>query len=232
MEKIKLLLVEDNVELAESEKTILTFMGSYNIQIAANGKEGYRMYKTFEPDIIVSDVDMPEMNGYEMAEKIRKEDSYVPIFFATGLSSNEDKIRGYELGIDDFLAKPVVVGELHLRIQAVMRRVNRFVELKNSAFSAAYKIGHFLFDAKKHQLVIHGITKPLTVREAQILQFLSERKGDVVDRDDILNEFWGVNDYCASRNLDVVAAKLRKYLQDDPDVQIVTVRGVGLKLVC
>ncbi|MDR2145181.1 MAG: response regulator transcription factor [Tannerella sp.] len=232
MAKIKILLVEDSLDLAGTVREGLTFMGSYDIQIAENGKEGYKMYKSFEPDIIVSDIAMPEMDGYEMVEKIRKEDTDIPIFLATGYSANEDKIKGYALGIDDYLTKPVVTGELHLRIQAVMRRIHRFAELKNSVSPTTYKLGNFLFDAKKHQLTINGMDKTLTVREAQILQFLYDRKGDLVSRDDIMNEFWGVNDYYTSRNLDVFITKLRKYLQDDPGVQIVTVRGVGLKLVC
>ena len=230
MDDIKLLLVEDDEKFRRLTKGSLELTGKYEVFEAANGLEGYNAYKSFMPDIIVTDVDMSVMTGLEMIEKIKKEDPYIPILITSGMNSNRDVAKGFHLKIDNYITKPFLPAELDYKIEAVLRRMG-WTENKNKEENNIYILGSSLFDPLNHSLKREDRTVDLTPRGAQILQLLFDNKNKVVKRIDILKKFWENDDFYTSRSLDVFVTKLRKCLKEDKSVEIVTVRKEGLKLV-
>ena len=230
MNNIKLLFAEDDNGFREIIKDSLDLIGNYEIFEAENGQEGYKAYKSFAPDIIVADIAMPVMTGLEMIKKIRKEDSDIPIIIASGAADPKNIAIGYELEIDSLIKKPYLPGELDYCIKAIFRRIEKTENLSKGE-DQLFPLGDYMFDLKNHCLIYKNVKSNLTPREAQILQFLYENKGDVVKRKDILEQFWGVDDFYTSRSLDVFISKLRKSIEKDKSVQIETLRGEGLQLI-
>ena len=229
---VKLLLVEDDASLAYIEKTGLEdIIGGYDVTTAANGKEGLQAWQQIHPDVIISDIDMPVMNGFEMVERIRETDGDVIIIFTSALTSPNDVKAGYRLGINNYVKKPFVPEELDAHIQALMKMRGG---AKTQKETNHYKLGKYTLDADHATLRDDetDISQTITQREAQILQLLAENQNHVVRREAILSRFWNTeDDYFASRSLDVFVNKLRKLLSDDPRVQLKTVRGIGLQLL-
>jgi len=230
MDEIRLLLVEDDPAFSQIVKDSLELTGNYIVCVAKNGLEGYNAYKSFLPEIIVSDVEMPEMSGLEMVKQIRAENNNIPILLASARTNPRDLADGYKLEIDDYIKKPYLPAELELHIKAILRRVRKTEEISKEE-NGLYPLGSYLFNIKNYYLQRDTEQYELTVRETQILQVLCENKGGIVKRKDILQQFWGTDDFYTSRSLDVFVRKLRKYLEKDSAVQIITVRGEGLKLV-
>ena len=229
---VKLLLVEDDASLAYIEKTGLEdIIGGYDVTTAANGKEGLQAWQQIHPDVIISDIDMPVMNGFEMVERIRETDGDVIIIFTSALTSPNDVKAGYRLGINNYVKKPFVPEELDAHIQALMKMRGG---AKTQKETNHYKLGKYTLDADHATLRDDetDISQTITQREAQILQLLADNQNHVVRREAILSRFWNTeDDYFASRSLDVFVNKLRKLLSDEPRVQLKTVRGIGLQLL-
>ena len=229
---VKLLLVEDDASLAYIEKTGLEdIIGGYDVTTAANGKEGLQAWQQIHPDVIISDIDMPVMNGFEMVERIREPDGDVIIIFPSALTSPNDVKAGYRLGLNNYVKKPFVPEELDAHIQALMKMRGG---AKTQKETNHYKLGKYTLDADHATLRDDetDISQTITQREAQILQLLAENQNHVVRREAILSRFWNTeDDYFASRSLDVFVNKLRKLLSDEPRVQLKTVRGIGLQLL-
>ncbi len=229
---VKLLLVEDDASLAYIEKTGLEdIIGGYDVTTAANGKEGLQAWQQIHPDVIISDIDMPVMNGFEMVERIRETDGDVIIIFTSALTSPNDVKAGYRLGINNYVKKPFVPEELDAHIQALMKMRGG---AKTQKETNHYKLGKYTLDADHATLRDDetDLSQTITQREAQILQLLAENQNHVVRREAILSRFWNTeDDYFASRSLDVFVNKLRKLLSDEPRVQLKTVRGIGLQLL-
>lgn len=228
---IKLLIVEDDASLAYIEKTGLEdIIGGYEVTTAANGKEGLKAWED-HPDVIISDIDMPVMNGFEMVERIRETDGDVIIIFTSALTSPNDVKAGYRLGINNYVKKPFVPEELDAHIQALMKMRGG---AKTQKETNHYKLGKLTLDAEHATLRNDetNLSQTITLREAQILQLLAENKNNVVRREAILSRFWNTeDDYFASRSLDVFVNKLRKLLADEPRITLKTVRGIGLQLI-
>lgn len=228
---IKLLLVEDDVNLSYIVQVGLQeIIGGYEVTVAGNGKEGIEVWKNWKPDIIISDIDMPVMNGFDMVKRIRETDGETPILFASALTSPKDVRKGYDIGINNYVKKPFVPDELDAHLRAILRMKEG---KKNRDEEDICKFGHYTLNAKHATLLDNEKNKQitLTVREAQILQVLAENKGEVVRRDAILSRFWNIeDDYFASRSLDVFITKLRKIFADDTSIEIVTKRGTGFLL--
>ena len=229
---VKLLLVEDDASLAYIEKTGLEdIIGGYDVTTAANGKEGLQAWRQIHPDVIISDIDMPVMNGFEMVERIRETDGDVIIIFTSALTSPNDVKAGYRLGINNYVKKPFVPEELDAHIQALMKMRGG---AKTQKETNHYKLGKYTLDADHATLRDDetDVSQTITQREAQILQLLAENQNHVVRREAILSRFWNTeDDYFASRSLDVFVNKLRKLLSDEPRITLKTVRGVGLQLL-
>jgi len=227
---IKILLIEDDEACAYAIQGGLELLNSYEVAVAHNGREGLDIFGRFLPDVIVTDIEMPEMDGYELVKQVRAKDKSVIIIMESGRTMPKDVLRGYELGVDDYIKKPFVAEELHAHIQAILKRTGsrRCKDITDSA-DCLY-IGNYKFDFLEETLELRMRKQKLTQREAGILKMLHENKNTVVPREKILADFWGDSDYFQSRSLDVFISKLRKYLVHDPSVKITTVKGMGIKL--
>ncbi len=228
---IKLLLVEDDANLCYIIQGGLEDMiGGYEVQTASNGEEGIHLWREWKPDVIVSDIEMPVMDGYEMVKRIRKVDGIIPILFTSGRVSPKDVVKGYELGVNNYIKKPFLAEELNAHITALLRLTNG---IRSCDVSSVYAIG-YLYEFDAGQAILrqkNGEEKTLTEREAHLMRMLCEHKGEVVKREMILSQLWNTDDdYFASRSLDVFVSRLRKLLSEDDSVQIKTVKGVGLVL--
>lgn len=228
---IKLLLVEDDPTLSYIiQSGLQEIIGGYEVITAGNGAEGLLAWQQHHPDIIISDIDMPVMNGFQMVERIRETDGDTPIVFASALTSPKDVKEGYKIGVNNYIKKPFVPDELDAHIHGLLKMKDGAKTRNESGF---YKIGSYTLDAEHASLRNDNTNtkKVLTIREAQILQLLADNKNETVKREAILSRFWNTeDDYFASRTLDVFIAKLRKLLGDDPLVSIKTIRGIGLML--
>ncbi|MDE5761036.1 MAG: response regulator transcription factor [Bacteroides sp.] len=229
---IKLLLVEDDANLSYIVQSGLQdLIGGYEVVTAANGKEGLKAWEEFRPDIIISDIDMPVMDGYEMVRRIRETDGDTPVLFASALVLPSDVKKGYEIGANNYVKKPFVPDEMDAHIRAILKMKEG---AKSKDETGCCKFGAYTLNAMRATLRNNDTDqlKTLTVREAKILQLLAENKNEVVRREAILSRCWDTeDDYFASRCLDVFISKLRKLFEKDEQIEIKTVRGVGLMLV-
>lgn len=225
--KRKILYVEDDPNLAFATKDNLE---QYDFEIihAQDGVEAFEIFGKEHFDICVLDVMLPKMDGFTLAENIRKADSQVPILFLTARGLQEDKIKGLTLGADDYVTKPFSIEELKLRIDVFLRRSQ--VEKPVATKLDASKVGLYHFDFQKLMLSLNGHTQPLTFREAEVLKYLAERPDQVIRRDELLKAIWGDDDYFMGRSLDVFISRLRKYLAQDPEIRIDNIHGVGFKI--
>ncbi len=224
----RLLFIEDNEDLAFAVTETLSILGDYEITQALNGKEGMDLYHKFKPHIVISDVEMPIMNGFEVASTIRRLNNECIIFLATALSTTKDVLKGFEIGIDEYVKKPYSAPELHARIQAILKRLGTPKSTYKNA-SVTF-IGNYQFDSANKCLYLNTEKIKLTPKEFNILEILVANKNQVVSREKLTSDLWGESDFFSSRSLDVFITKLRKYLSKDKKVQITTVRGEGIKL--
>jgi DNA-binding response OmpR family regulator len=227
MEKLKLLFVEDDASFAFIVKGSLELTGIYEVRTAFNGKEGLDTYHSFNPDVIVADIEMPVMDGMEMVAQIRKKNEEIPILFATGYTNARHVLDGYKLNVDNFIKKPYLPEELNAHIQAVLKRSRIIQDVKNPG---TIYLGNYIFNTDKQFLQYKETKYKLTARETGVLFKLYANIGNVAKRDKLLEELWGMNDFFTSRSLDVYINSLRKYLSLDPKISIETIRGKGLVL--
>ena len=227
MDKIKVLLVEDEQTLAMIIKDTLEGQ-NFIIHTAADGDEGLRMFFDLRPDVLVADVMMPRMDGFEMVRHIRQTDKRTPVLFLTARSSINDVVEGFELGANDYLKKPFGIQELIIRIKALMGKAFLFTENK---VANHFEIGSYLFDPVAQTLLHAGTRQELSHRESEILKRLCENRNQVVNTQDVLLELWGDDSFFNSRSLHVFITKLRHKLALDERIRIVNVRGIGYKLI-
>ena len=231
MTKIKILLVEDEASLAMILRDTLDAQG-FSVSTANDGEEGLRMFFEDKPDVLVADVMMPRMDGFEMVRRIRKEDKHTPVLFLTARSAVNDVVEGFELGANDYLKKPFGIQELIVRIKALAGRA--YVDNSNDKEKDGNEwltIGRYRLNTVSQRLIIDGKETELSYRETEILRRLAEHKDEVVDTRNILLDLWGDDSFFNTRSLHVFITKLRHKLSDDPDIRIVNVRGVGYKLI-
>ena len=229
----RVLLVEDDKNLSFILKSSLEQMiGGYEVVSVANGKDGLDMLTKENFDVIVSDVEMPVMDGVTMVKHIRKNHPSLAIIFITGLTTAHDVINGYQAGADFYIKKPFLPEELDAHIQAVLRmRHNTQAESPvGNDEDTIFTIGKYSFDPTQNLLIFENEQHNLTAKESKILEMLCREKGKVVSRENILNEIWGNSDFYSSRSLDVFITKLRKYLSKDTNVSLNVLRGVGICL--
>ena len=225
MEKIHVLLVEDEKTLSMIIKDTLEEQG-FDISTAFNGEDGLRMFYTKRPEVVVADVMMPRMDGFEMVRRIRQTDQQTPVLFLTARSGINDVVEGFELGANDYLKKPFSMQELIIRIKALLHKA--FV---NKEQTSLFELGNYLFNAVSQQLTYAGISQELSHRESEILRRLCEHRNEVVSTQNILLELWGDDSFFNSRSLHVFITKLRHKLSKDERIRIVNVRGIGYKLI-
>ncbi len=226
MSKIKVLLAEDEIALGMIIQESLESR-DFKVSLCADGLKAWEEYQRTKPDVLVLDVMMPKKDGFSLAEQIRKTDPYTPIIFLTSKSQTEDVVKGFGIGANDYIRKPFSMEELIVRIKAQLDRLR--VRQNQSDWIT---LGKFGFHPTKQLLKIGEEENPLTAREAALLQILLEHSNEVCDRSLILTQIWGSDDFFNARSMDVFITKLRKKLQEDPNIQILNVRGYGFKLIC
>ncbi len=227
-EKIKILLAEDDRNLGTILRTYLEAKG-YAPRLCVNGLEALEVFNKEPFDFCVVDVMMPVKDGFTLAKDIRKVDSQIPILFLTAKSLEEDKLKGFQAGGDDYMTKPFSMEELLARIEAILRRSAKAGEGKVE--KGTFSFGNFVFDYNHQNLHLNGLDQKLTSKEAELLKILCEHENQVVDRSFALNRIWQNDSYFNARSMDVYIAKIRKYLKDDPSVELINVHGIGFKLV-
>jgi DNA-binding response OmpR family regulator len=220
-----ILLVEDDKNLGIVIRDFLE-MSNYQVILKENGKEGLEEFKKRSYDLILLDIMLPILDGFTVAEEIRKNDCEIPLIFMTAKSMKEDKIKGFRIGADDYITKPFSTEELKLRINAILRRVKRATDSK----TMRHIIGLYIFDFSNHLLSSSTGEHQLTKRESELLHLLCLNMNNVLRREVALKTIWGEDDYFMGRSMDVYITKLRKLLRGDPAVSIVNVHNTGFRL--
>ena len=193
--------------------------------MAENGEEGIEKFFGQKPDVVVADVMMPRMDGFEMVRRIRRQDKQTPVLFLTARSATSDVVEGFELGGNDYLKKPFGMQELIVRIKALLGRAS------NQTSVTEFEIGRYRFNAITQRLSYLGNETELSYRESEILRRLCENRNEVTLMQDILIELWGNDTFFNQRSLHVFITKLRHKLSRDERIRIINVRGIGYKLI-
>ena len=227
----KILIVEDEPDMRLGLKDNLEFDG-YVVDSAENGKEGYEKIIKNNYDLVLMDVMMPEMSGFEVCKQIRKEGINVPVILLTAKGEEIDKVRGLEIGADDYITKPFSLRELLARVKAVLRRApehNAQVEKKNSKI----QIGLLTVDFSTFIAISKNKPVQMSHKEFELLHYLWDKRNTVVTRDDLLNKIWGYEESPTTRTVDNFIVRLRQKIEKDPERPhiIITVHGIGYKLI-
>lgn len=227
---INILLAEDERTLAMIIKDTLDGQG-FRVTVADDGEEALRLFMTSKPDVLVADVMMPRLDGYELVRRIRKSDRQTPVIFLTARSAVGDVVHGFEMGANDYLKKPFGMQELIVRIKALLGRACTVTP--QAVEATRFTIGQYLFDAVTQRLthVPTGSRAELSFRESEILRHLCVHPSEVVTSQSLLLELWGDDSFFNNKSLHVFITKLRHRLGQDPSLRIVNVRGIGYKLL-
>lgn len=223
--KTHILLAEDEQMLAEILSDTLGDRG-FEVQLAYDGEQALQAVRAKRFDVIVTDVMMPRMDGYTLARRLRSEGCTTPILFLTARSATEDVVQGFKVGGNDFLRKPFAIDELIVRVQALAGRVNRSEEAE-----VVFQIGQYQFDTNTSTLSIGGRQTTLSAREAAVLARLCRQMGEIIEASGLLRELWGDDNFFNLRSLNVYISRLRRHLAADPDVEIISVRSIGYRLI-
>ena len=219
---MKVLIAEDDRDFGNILTQYITISG-FDVTLGRDGKEAWELFTKSKPDICVLDVMMPEMDGFTLAEKIKEAQPDMPVIFLTAKSLKEDIVRGLKIGADDYITKPFDPEVLILRINNILKR----------AYSSAndeFKISNTVLKYNTLELICGNSKEKLTLKEAQLLKFFIVNKNKILAREDILTEIWGEDDYFLGRSMDVFISRLRKYVSEDKNIDIRTVRGTGFIL--
>ncbi|MGB0256731.1 MAG: response regulator transcription factor [Flavobacteriaceae bacterium] len=229
MDNKKILVVEDDPNFGSILKDYLT-LNEYDIVLAKNGIEGYEKFKKENFDLCILDVMMPYKDGFTLAKEIREKNDSVPILFLTAKNLKEDVLKGFKLGGDDYITKPFDSDVLLAKIKVFLNRNQKPVSTESTEF--LFTIGQFAFNSKLRTLSFSG-GEPikLSPKESQLLRLLALHINDLLPRDVALNKIWRDDNYFTSRSMDVYIAKLRKYLKEDTQVEILNIHGEGFRLV-
>jgi len=225
--KRTILIVEDEPHIVMGLRDALEFEG-FGVLSAGTGKEGIHQARTAEPDAVILDLMLPDMNGYAVCEEIRRTSPTVPIIMLTARSQETDKIRGLDAGADDYVTKPFSVNELIARMRAIFRRAQRSAQVPETI-----QIGEAKVSFQAHTLTRGGVEEQLSFYEVELLKLLVERAGQPVSRDEILQRIWGLEASPSNRTVDNFIVKLRRKVEKSSDkpAHILTVYGFGYKLV-
>ena len=223
-----ILLAEDDRNLGNILKNFLDAKG-YVTTLCINGQEAIDAFQKKEFDLCILDIMMPVKDGFAVAKEIRLLNPKTPMIFLTAKTLQEDKLKGFESGADDYITKPFSMEELLMRMQAILRRTED--SGRNPENENTYQLGKYSFDFNRQVLTIRGKEQKLTSKEAGLLRLLCSNANEVLERSTALNKIWSDDSYFNARSMDVYIVKLRKYLKEDPTVELINVHGVGFKLV-
>lgn len=225
MKEIKILYVEDDETLSFLTKDELDQAG-YDVCHCEDGEQGIKAFDKDHFDLAILDIMLPKVDGFSIAEHIRSKNEEIPILFLSAKSLEEDRLRGFKIGADDYLTKPFSMDELLFKIKVFLKRKR----ISTEEVSKSYTLHDYSFEPNNLLLKHKDGDIELTAKEADLLSYLAQHMNETVKREDILVKLWGKNDYFLGRSLDVFISRLRKYLSRDERIEIQTVRGVGFKL--
>ncbi len=230
-DKSKILLVEDERMLAEILCDTLNGR-HFNVTVAYDGLQALELAHKDQYDAIVTDIMMPNMDGYTFVKQIRKEGNSTPVLFLTARSATEDVVTGFETGGNDYLKKPFAIDELIVRIKALIgKEKNTGGNSSKKAYTdTTYTIGIYKFNHRLSTLTVNGETKKLAARESAVLYELCRNMGETVDTSQLLKKLWGDDNYFNLRSLNVYITRLRHHLEEDNSIEITSIRGTGYKL--
>lgn len=225
----RILIIEDDLAILRGLKDNLEYE-SYEVLTAEDGEQGYCLIREKKPDLIILDLMLPKMNGYELCRKVRDEGVTTPILMLTARGEEVDQVLGLDLGADDYVTKPFSVPELLARVRAILRRVQKS---KVGDLPGELRFGKVSIDFKRFEARRAGKILNMSRKEFGVLRLLAARAGEVVTRDELLDEVWGYDQYPTTRTVDNHIALLRTKLEEDPSKprHLLTVHGVGYKLV-
>ena len=225
----RILIVEDDLAILRGLKDNLEYE-SYEVLTATDGEQGYGLMREKKPDLVILDLMLPRMSGYELCQKVRKEGNTTPILMLTARGEEVDRVLGLDLGADDYVTKPFSVPELLARIRAIFRRVqqDKSGDLPDGLNFSDISIDFKRFEARKGEKILN-----MSRKEFGVLRILAARMGEVVTRDELLDAVWGYDQYPTTRTVDNHIALLRTKLENDPSQprHLITVHGVGYKLI-
>jgi DNA-binding response OmpR family regulator len=223
----KILLVEDDDALRFIVKDNLE-QHHYRVEAAENGEIALQLFAQNEFDLIILDVMLPKVDGFQVAKTVRNKNEQIPIIFLTARSMTEDKITGLTLGGDDYIPKPFSMEELLLKIKIFLKR-SQAHPVSNSGISKAITIGKFQFYPDDLILTIDGTQRNLTLKESELIRYFALNANKVLSRNEILEKIWGNDDYFLGRSLDVFISRLRKYFEPDSNIKITNLHGIGFR---
>jgi len=228
----RILLVEDDQNFGDVLRSYLE-MHEYDVTLATDGEEGLKAFKKGEYDLCITDVMMPKKDGFSLARDIREENTEMPIIFLTAKTLKEDVLEGFKIGADDYITKPFNSEELLYRVMAVLKRTQKAPDPKEEI--KEFEIGSYHFNYPLRILTYHGgsekTKEKLSPKEAHLLRMFCINKNHVLPRSEALKKIWGEDNYFTARSMDVFVTKLRKYLAEDTDIEIVNIHGNGFRLL-
>ncbi|NJN32924.1 MAG: response regulator transcription factor [Saprospiraceae bacterium] len=227
----KILLVEDDPNFGDVLRSYLE-MNDYSVTLATDGVAGWEAYRRGTGfSLCILDVMMPKKDGFTLAKEIREKDKEIPIIFLTAKTMKEDVLQGFKIGADDYISKPFNSEEFLYRVQAVLKRSQPKPDPKDDV--REYRIGKYIFNYPVRTLVMEGEKEEikLSPKEAQLLKMFCQHVNDVLPRSEALMKIWQEDNYFTARSMDVFVTKLRKYLINDPDIEIVNIHGNGFQLL-
>ena len=223
---IPILLIEDQEELCQILRDTLSLYG-FDVTYALNGDDGYNIFTSLDPKIVIIDIMMPGSDGFSAVQKIRAVNKDVPVIMLTAKPLTEDLVKAFDLGCNDYIRKPFVMEELIARLKS-------FAKVSGNVSRTAhemYKLGSFTLNASTQELANDANKFQLSYKEVELLKKLCEAKSTVVDRQALLVELWGSDSVFNSKTMNVYINRLRNYLDSDKSVEILTIRGYGYKLI-
>lgn len=229
----RILLVEDDQNFGDVLRSYLE-MHDYDVTLATDGMQGLEKYRKGEYDLCIFDVMMPKKDGFTLAREIREKDAEMPIIFLTAKAMKDDVLQGFRIGADDYITKPFNSEELLFRIQAILKRSQGKPDPKDDV--KEFSIGKYHFNFPLRILTYDKSEKAddrikLSPKEAQLLRMFALHANDILPRSDALNKIWGEDNYFTARSMDVFVTKLRKYLKNDENIEIVNIHGNGFQLL-
>lgn len=226
-EEPRILLMEDDLNLGYILKEALEIRG-FLVTLCRNGEEGLFKFRENNFHACIIDVMMPQKDGFTVAKEIRRSDQITPIIFLTARAMQNDKLKGFQLGGDDYITKPFSYEELILRLKAILKRTSPLLDEDGNS---VFHLGRGIFYSHERKLKVKDKVFRLSTKESDLLKLLCENKNKIVRRELALKNIWGNDDYFTARSMDVYIAKLRKFLKDDSTVELQNVHGTGFKLI-
>jgi two-component system OmpR family response regulator len=227
MNKTKILLVEDDPNFGAVLKNYLE-LNDYQVKLCPDGFSGYDEFAKGKYDVCILDVMMPRKDGFTLAKEIREKDEQIPIIFLTAKTMKDDMLRGFNVGADDYITKPFDSEVLLAKLKAILRRS---ADKTSSSQQKEFDLGKYHFNYDHRTIAMGAASQKLSPKEADLLRLLCLHKNELLPRQKALREIWGDDNYFNARSMDVFITKLRKYLKDDPSLDIINIHGKGFRLL-